>query len=74
MKKSLDNTTIVYLTPEQVALFILFQEHYNNIAFLLSKDVFKLKNSNVILSFDSNSQIKTIKKEIFEYRDKLSTL
>lgn len=67
-KEDLTDKTIVYLTPEQTALFILFQQHYDNIGFLMSKEVFNMKAGNVILSFDPTGKIKSIKKEIFEYR------
>ncbi len=49
VKKDLTDTTIVYLSPEQTALFILFQEHYDNIGFLMSKEVFNVKGGNVTL-------------------------
>ncbi len=62
------NEVPVYLTPEQAALFILFQENYDNIGFLISKRVFEMKGGNVTLSFDPNGKITSIKKEIFERR------
>ena len=64
----LDDKTIVYMTPEQVALFILFQQHYDNIGFLMQHNVFDMKQGNVHLSFDNDGLIKSIKKETFEYR------
>lgn len=64
---NLDITT-VYLTPEQCALFILFQEHYDNISFMLANKAFDMKHGNVVLSFDDLGLVKAIKKEIFIQR------
>lgn len=59
----------VFMTPEQAALFVLFQEHYDNIAYLLSQRVFDLPSSNFSVHLDQDSRIKSIKKELFIYRN-----
>lgn len=59
---------ITFLTPEQAALFILFQQHYDNISYLLSQKVFDVIPGNVILHIDDTGRVKSIKKETFEFR------
>lgn len=63
-----DAEVVTFLSKEQAALFILFQQHYDNIAYLLSKQVFDTAPGNIVLSFDNFGRIKSIKKETFEYR------
>lgn len=58
----------VYLTKEQAALFILFQGHYDNIAFCIAEGVFDMTGGNAVLSFDPNGKLQTIKKEVFSHR------
>lgn len=63
-----DATVVTYLTSEQAALFLLFQEHYDNIAYLLSARVFDVAPCNIVLAIDPTGRVKSIKKETFEYR------
>lgn len=63
-----DADIVTYLTSEQAALFILFQQHYDNISYLLSARIFDVIPGNVILHIDDTGRIKSIKKETFEYR------
>jgi len=64
----MNDEMVVYMSEEQAALFILFQKHYDNIAYLLSQGVFGFGPGNIVLAFDPEGRIKTIKKETFVYR------
>ncbi len=63
-----ENVT-VFMTPEEAALFVLFQQHYDNIAYLLSERVFDLPNSSFDVHLDHEGRIKTLKKQLFLYRN-----
>lgn len=65
---NLDERIPVFLTKEEAALFVLFQQNYDSIAFLISQNVFDIRNGNAILSFTQDGQLKSIKKELFCYR------
>ncbi len=71
---NMDDKTIVYMTPEQVALFILFQKHYDSISYLISQEVFELKDSNAVIHFDHDGYIKSLKKESFFHRNAFNNL
>lgn len=57
----------VDLTEEQAALFVLFQGHYDKIAFCIAEGVFDLRNANATLNFAKNGDLKSIKKETYTY-------
>lgn len=67
MNKYPPNTTPVFLTPEQAALFVLFMQHYDSIGFMIGSGVFDMKQGNVVLSFDQKGRLKTIKRELYTY-------
>lgn len=65
----MEDTQIVYLTKEQIALFILFQKYYDSVSYLISQSVFDLKDANAVIHFDYDGYIKSIKKETFSHRN-----
>ena len=64
--------TTVLMTDEECALFILFQKHYDNIAYLISQGVFDIKEGNAKLSFNQNGECLSIEKQLFNHRKRLS--
>lgn len=63
----MNERTPVYMTPEECALFILFQKNYDSIGLMFRAGVFELKKGNAILSFDEKGVLRSIKREIFTY-------
>lgn len=57
----------VELTPEQAALFILFQGNYDTFGFMVQQGVFDIRQGNATLNFDPEGRLKSIKKELFSY-------
>lgn len=57
----------VELTPEQAALFVLFQGNYDAFGFMVQQGVFDIRQGNATLNFDSEGRLKSIKKELFSY-------
>lgn len=60
----MEDTTIVYMTPEQVALFILFQKYYDSIAFMISQNVFEIKHGSCTLHFNSRGALISLDKHL----------
>lgn len=56
------------LSREQAAMLSLMTGQWDNVGFLFSEGVFDTRGGNVILSFDINGVIGTIKKEVFSRR------
>jgi len=52
--------TNLSLTDEQAALFILFQQNYDNFAFLLSQGVFDTRQGSVQLNFSREGLIHSL--------------
>ena len=59
--------TMVWLTREQAALFILFQGSYDKIGFMFKEGVFDIHQGSATLNFDKSGNLKSIKKELFSY-------
>lgn len=58
-------TIPVYMPDEEVAKFIVFQQHYDLFALLLEKKVFEQKNCTISLNFDSKGELATIERQDF---------
>lgn len=52
----------VYMPDEQAQMFLLFQQHYDNISILLKSGVFSVRSGSVVLNFDIHGKLKTVKR------------
>lgn len=55
------NKVIIELSDRDARLFKEFQRHYETFDLLLSRGVFDVRNGSVILDFDKNAQMQTIR-------------
>jgi hypothetical protein len=60
----------IEITDGEAAMFLLFRKYQDTFAFMLSCGVFDVKGGNVILSFDQAGRLKSVKRELFDYRGK----
>lgn len=56
-------TITIFLTPDDVEAFRLFQKHFVAFKLMDSIGAFGIKNGSITLDFDSLGQIKGIRKE-----------
>lgn len=59
------NQVIVYIDEDDAKKWLLFQEYYDPISILISKNVFEQKNCAVSLHFDNNGILQTIQRADF---------
>lgn len=67
LAKTMDNTekiqVAVYIPDSQVAKWALFNRYYEHFSLLLEHDIFNQKNASIILNFDSEGVLRTIRRE-----------
>lgn len=63
--------TTVLLSKEDAALFILFQQNYDNIAFIIASKALQVKKGSVTLDFDSSGKIQAITRKLSTHRSDL---
>ena len=54
----------VLMTKEDAALFILFNQHYDSIAFLIGSKALDVRRGEVTLDFDSAGRLQRVTKKI----------
>lgn len=59
--------TVIQLTDEDAAKFVLFMKHYDMISTLVEKGVFEQKKAAITLHFDHNGTLQTIQRADFMY-------
>jgi hypothetical protein len=59
--------TKIELTNEDAVLFQEFQEHYQKIVGLLKGDLMTIKNGTIIMDFDSDGNLRKVRKEYTSY-------
>lgn len=64
--------TTLELTRHDAALFVLFQQYYNDFGFMVQSGVFDIRNGKASLQFDEFGHLKNIKKELWTYADTYS--
>lgn len=55
-------TQMVELTDEQVALFLLFQEHYDSFGFILGSGILDIRGGSAELHFSDDGRLLLIKR------------
>lgn len=61
---------MVELTPEQAALFVLFQGNYDKFGFIISSKIFDIRGGSAELHFSNEGELLLIKKhEVFRPED-----
>ncbi len=70
----MQNKTTVILTNEDAEMFKVFLKNYDKIALLLQRDVFNVKNGSVILDFDKDGQMQTIRLSAYLYSKRHDTM
>lgn len=63
--------TTVLLSQEDAALFIIFQQNYENIAFLIASKGLDVKKGSVTMDFSPSGKIERITKKISTSREDL---
>ena len=61
----------VLMTKEDVALFVLFNQYYDNIGFLIGSKALTTKRGEVTLDFDSAGNIQRITRKLYTSRNDL---
>jgi len=59
--------TVIQLTEEDAAKFVLFMKHYDIISVLIEKGVFEQKKAAITLHFDHNGVLQTLQRADFMY-------
>jgi len=59
--------TTVQMTRHDAAMFLLFQQYYDDFGFMLQSGVWDIQNGKAILSFDNSGALKNIKRELWTY-------
>jgi hypothetical protein len=59
-------TVVVEMTPQDAGLFLLFQEHYKEFAFLTAKGIWDIKRGSATLYFDPEGKLTSIKRELHD--------
>lgn len=62
-----DAITTLELTRHDAALFVLFQQYYNDFGFMVQSGVFDIRNGKATLSFDESGALKNVKRELWTY-------
>jgi len=57
---------MVEMTPQDAGLFLLFQEHYKEMALLASKGVWNIRKGSATLYFDASGKLTSIKRELHD--------
>lgn len=65
-------TTTLFLIPTEVQKFLLFQEYYELFNILLTHKVFEQKNATVLIDFDHEGILKSIRRNDYMYSRKFS--
>lgn len=60
----------IELTEDNAVKFREFMKHYDTFSLLLERGVFAVKNGSVVLDFDKNSTLQTIRFTGFMYSKK----
>lgn len=60
----------VLMTKEEGALFVLFQKHFDSVAYMISEGVFDIKLGSATLNFDSDGFLLSIEKRAVKHRKK----
>lgn len=63
----MDSKTPIYLSDNDIERFKAFLEHYALFNLMLDRGVFNVKNGSVIMDFDRNSTLQTIRFTGFMY-------
>lgn len=67
-----NETTTLFLIPTEVQKFVLFQQYYEPFSILLNYKVFEQKNATVLIDFDHEGILKSIRRNDFMYSRKFS--
>lgn len=57
----MENKTKILLTTEEALLFREYMRHREKIGILIDRGVFDVRNGSVVLDFDKNSTLQTIR-------------
>jgi hypothetical protein len=68
----MNNEITIFLTEEEATKFVLFQKHYSDFMLMIEKGVFDQKNATIMLDYDSNGVLQTIRRNDFMYSKKYS--
>jgi hypothetical protein len=59
--------TTVQMTRHDAALFLLFQQYYDDFGFMMESGVWDIRNGKATLHFDEGGRLKNIKRELWTY-------
>lgn len=59
------------MTPQDAALFVMFQEHYHKISFMIAQGAFEVRHGSVIVNFDKDGNISSLERRLFSYPKKV---
>ena len=61
----------VYLPDEEVKKFMIFQEFFEPISILVQNHVFEQKNATILLDFDKDGVIRSVRRQDFLYTSRM---
>lgn len=64
----MNETTTVFLIPEEAQKFLEFQKNYKTFMLLLNQGVFDQRNATISLYFDHDGTLQTIIRNDFLYK------
>jgi len=55
----------VFMPDEEVKQFLIFQKHFEPISLLVNNGVFEQKNATILLDFDKDGVLKSVRRQDF---------
>lgn len=62
------NTTAIFLTDEEIAQFLIFQQNYASVSTMIDAGVLSIKNGKAIVSFDYLGRVADIELQYHTFR------